>query len=80
MHQVNIHDAKTNLSRLIEQAVNGEPFVIAKAGKPMVTVTAFKVPPDPAKRIGFLQGMIEVPDDFDSMGKEEIQRLFEGAR
>lgn len=80
MHQVNIHDAKTNLSRLIEQAVNGEPFIIAKAGKPMVTVVAFSPPPDPAKRIGFLQGMIEVPDDFDSMGKEEIQSLFEGAR
>jgi len=80
MHQVNIHDAKTNLSRLIEQAVNGEPFIIAKSGKPMVTVVAFSPPPDPAKRIGFLQGMIEVPDDFDTMGKDEIQSLFEGAR
>ena len=80
MRQVNIHDAKTNLSRLIEQAVNGQPFVIAQAGKPMVTVTAFSPPPDPAKRIGFLQGLIEVPDDFDSMGKEEIQSLFEGVR
>ena len=78
MHQVNIHDAKTNLSRLIEQAVNGEPFVIAKAGKPMVTVTACVPTQDPAKRIGFLQGMIEVPDDFDSMGADEIQNLFEG--
>lgn len=77
---MNIHDAKTNLSRLIERAVSGEPFVIAKSGKPMVTVTAFSAPPDPAKRIGFLKGMIEVPDDFDSMGKEEIQSLFEGVR
>lgn len=80
MHQVNIRDAKSNLSRLIEQAVNGQPFVIAKSGKPMVTVTAFSPSPDPAKRIGFLQGMIEVPDDFDSMGREEIQSLFEGAK
>jgi prevent-host-death family protein len=79
MPQVNIHDAKKNLSRLIERAVNGDPFVIAKSGKPMVTVTAFSVLPDPAKMIGFLQGMIEVPDDFDSMGKEEILNLFEGA-
>ncbi len=80
MHQVNIHDAKTNLSRLIEQAVNGQPFIIAKSGKPMVTVTAFAASPDPARRIGFLQGMIEVPEDFDSMGAEEIRSLFEGAR
>lgn len=80
MHQVNIHDAKTNLSRLIEQAVNGQPFVIAKAGKPMVTVTAYMPARDPARRTGFLQGMIEVPDDFDSMGADEIESLFEGER
>ena len=80
MHQVNIHDAKTNLSRLIEQAVNGEPFVIAKAGKPMVTVTACVPAQDPARRIGFLKGMVEVPHDFDSMGADEIQGLFEGER
>lgn len=80
MHQVNIHDAKTNLSRLIEQAVNGQPFVIAKAGKPMVTVKAYMPAPDPARRSGFLQGMIEVPDDFDSMGADEIESLFEGER
>lgn len=80
MRQVNIHDAKTNLSRLIEQAVNGEPFVIAKSGKPMVIVTAFSPSPDSARRIGFMQGMIAVPDDFDTMGQEEIQGLFEGAK
>lgn len=78
MHQVNIHEAKTNLSRLIEMAVNGEPFIIAKAGKPMVTVSAYQPPANPANRIGFMQGMIQVPDDFDSMGKEEIRHLFEG--
>lgn len=79
MQQVNIHEAKTNLSRLIEQAVSGEPFVIAKSGKPMVTVSAFAPPPDPAQRVGFLKGRIEVPEDFDSMGKGEIQSMFEGA-
>jgi prevent-host-death family protein len=45
MQQVNIHDAKTHLFRLIEQAVHGEPFVIAKSGKPMVTVSAYTPPP-----------------------------------
>ena len=79
MQQVNIHEAKTNLSKLIEMAVQGEPFIIAKSGKPMVTVSAYAPPPDPAARIGFLKGMVRVPDDFDAMGKEEIQAMFEGA-
>jgi antitoxin (DNA-binding transcriptional repressor) of toxin-antitoxin stability system len=79
MRQVNIHEAKTNLSKLIERAVNGESFVIAKSGKPMVTVSAYRPPHDPAGRIGFLKGRLEVPEDFDSMGREEIQALFEGA-
>jgi prevent-host-death family protein len=79
MQLVNIHDAKTHLSRLIEQAVHGESFVIAKSGKPMVTVTAYTPPPDPAKRVGFLKNRLEVPEDFDTMGEAEIQAMFEGA-
>ena len=79
MQQVNIHEAKTNLSRLIEKAAQGEPFIIAKSGKPMVRVTAYTPPPDPTKRVGFLSGMIKVPDDFDSMGREKIQAMFESA-
>ncbi|MCL1890053.1 MAG: type II toxin-antitoxin system prevent-host-death family antitoxin [Desulfovibrionaceae bacterium] len=78
MQQVNIHEAKTNLSKLIEKAVYGESFVIAKSGKPMVTVTAYAPPPDPAGRIGFLKGRLEVPADFDSMGNAEIQAMFAG--
>ena len=76
MQQVNIHEAKTHLSRLIEKAVNGEPFVIAKSGKPMVTVSAYTPPPDPAKRLGFLKGSLEIPEDFDAMGKQEIPAMF----
>lgn len=79
MLTVNIHDAKTRLSKLIEMAVNGEPFVIAKAGKPMVKVTAIDAPEPVAKRrIGSLKGKITVPDDFDTMGQEEIERMFYG--
>jgi prevent-host-death family protein len=79
MLTVNIHDAKTRLSKLIEMAVNGEPFVIAKAGKPMVKVTAIDAPEPAAKRrIGSLKGKIKVPDDFDTMGQEEIERMFYG--
>jgi prevent-host-death family protein len=80
MQQVNIHEAKTNLSKLIEKAVHGESFVIAKSGKPMVTVSAYTPPPDPARRVGFLEGRLEVPEDFDNMGKEEIQAMFEGTQ
>ena len=79
MQQVNIHEAKTQLSKLIEKAVKGESFVIAKSGRPMVTVSAYAPPPGPAGRLGFLKGSLEVPDDFDSMGKEAIQAMFEGA-
>ena len=79
MQQVNIHEAKTNLSRLIERAVHGEPFVIAKSGKPMVTVSAYTPPSDPAKRLGFLKGSLEIPENFDAMGREAIHAMFEGA-
>lgn len=75
METVNIHEAKTQLSKLVDQAVKGKPFVIAKAGKPLVKVIALDAPVAP-KRIGFLDGEISVPDDFDSMGSAEIAALF----
>ena len=78
MQTYNIHDAKTQLSRLVEQAAKGEPFVIAKAGKPMVKVIALNAPePSQIKRFGFMAGQILVPDDFDRMGEEEILKIFE---
>ncbi|MEM5439887.1 type II toxin-antitoxin system Phd/YefM family antitoxin [Paraburkholderia diazotrophica] len=80
MHIYNIHEAKTNLSRLIEDIVNGgEPFVIAKAGKPLVKVVRLDAAPEkPVRRIGFLKGQISVPDDFDTMGAESVADMFEG--
>lgn len=75
MNTVNIHEAKTQLSRLVEKAAKGESFVIAKAGKPMVKVSALDSPEEP-KRLGFLKGEIEVPRDFDRMGEREIAELF----
>lgn len=76
MKTVNMHEAKTHLSRLVEQAVRGEPFVIARAGKPLVKVTPVEdVPP---QRTGFLAGQIDVPDDFDTMAEDDIRHLFEG--
>jgi prevent-host-death family protein len=79
MRTVNIHEAKTHLSRLLQEAVNGEPFIIAKAGKPMVKVTRIDEPETrQPRRLGFLTGRFSVPDDFDQMGAEEIRRMFEG--
>ena len=77
METINIHEAKTHLSRLIEKAARGESFIIAKAGKPMVKVIPFDQPSDVAqRRLGFLVGQIVVPDDFDQMGSAEIEELF----
>jgi prevent-host-death family protein len=77
MKTVNIHEAKTHLSRLIDRAAKGEPFVIAKAGKPMVKVTAVETAPLRQRRTGFLKGQIKVPDDFDRMGSNEIEEMFD---
>ena len=79
MQTYNIHAAKTHLSRLVEQAAKGEPFVIAKGGKPMVKVVAIDAPaPRPMKRLGFLAGQITVPADFDRMFEDEIAAMFNG--
>ena len=80
MRSVNIHEAKTHLSRLVEEAVRGEAFIIAKAGKPMVKV----VPLEPAeidtsRWFGFLKDADwTVPDDFDAFMQDEIIAMFEG--
>jgi prevent-host-death family protein len=79
MHTVNIHEAKTQLSKLIEKAVNGESFIIAKAGKPLVKVTRLEpASKSSSSRLGFLAGQIKVPTDFDTMGAAEIEQMFAG--
>ena len=79
MRTVNMHEAKTHLSRLVKDAAAGEPFIIARAGKPVVKVIAVNAP-DAGKssRLGFLAGQIVVPDDFDRMRESEIQDMFSG--
>lgn len=77
MRTINIHEAKTHLSRLVEEAAKGEPFIIAKAGRPVVKVVAIDAPEQAKRRrLGFLAGQIKVPDDFDAMGREEIEDMF----
>ncbi len=76
MQVTNIHEAKTNLSRLIEKALKGEEVIIAKAGKPVAQLVAYKQKLQPRKP-GALKGKIFVPDDFDEES-EEINKLFYG--
>ena len=76
MKTVNMHDAKTNLSRLVAAAVAGEPFIIARAGKPLVKVEALEQADASASRLGMLAGKIQVPDDFDTMFEDEIAEMF----
>lgn len=79
MQIVDIREAKTHLSRLVEQAAKGRPFVISKASKLLVKVVPLDAPStNQVHRLGFLSGEISVPDDFDRMGSEEIALLFRG--
>ncbi|MCP1659904.1 type II toxin-antitoxin system Phd/YefM family antitoxin [Neisseria perflava] len=78
MQTVNIHEAKTNLSRLLDGAVHGEPFIIAKAGKPMVRVVPYLAQKPQIKRIGFMPAL-QIPDDFDDLSATDVEALFTGA-
>jgi prevent-host-death family protein len=80
MRSVNIHEAKTHLSRLVEEAAKGDPFIIAKAGKPVVKVVRIDDPQGkvPKCRIGFLKGKITVPDDIKTPFADEIEKMFYG--
>ena len=76
---VNIHEAKTQLSRLIERALAGESMVIAKAGKPLVKLVRLEAPDaSQVRRLGFMRGEMRVPEDFDQMGNHEIEAMFGG--
>ena len=79
MRVVNMHEAKTHLSRLVAAAADGEPFIIGRAGKPLVKVIAVEAPePGGKRRLGFMAGRMSVPDDFERMGSEEIAAMFDG--
>jgi prevent-host-death family protein len=77
MKTVNIGEARAQLSRLIAKASQGDAFIIAKAGKPLVKVTAISTPTGAqVRRLGFMAGEFSVPEDFDRMGEREIKRAF----
>lgn len=79
MKSVNMHEAKTHLSRLVEEAVNGTPFIIAKNGHAMVKVVAITEPVAvKPTRLGFMEGEYDVPDNFDRLYEDDIAALFDG--
>lgn len=79
MRIVDIREAETHLSRLIDKAAKGEPFINARSGKPIVKVVAMKAPAaGEPRRVGFMAGQFSVPDDFDRMGGDRIETLFGG--
>ena len=78
MQTVNIHAAKTQLSRLIEAVEAGEEVVIARAGKPVARLVPIAPAVPEKRRLGSLNGQFNIPDDFDTMFADEIADLFEG--
>lgn len=76
MQVINIHQAKTQLSKLVEKTLAGEDVIIAKAGKPVVKLVTYKKDLKPRKP-GALKGKIIVPDDFNEEDPE-INKLFYG--
>jgi prevent-host-death family protein len=77
MQTINIHEAKTHLSRLLEQVAVGEEIVIAKAGKPIARLVPLGAPPK-KRQLGLLKGKLNVPDDFDAPLTDDELTLFEG--
>lgn len=78
MQTINIHEAKTHLSRLVEQASAGEEIIIAKAGKPVARLMPLAMPVGAPRKLGILAGKFKVPDDIDSMFGDEIETMFYG--
>lgn len=71
MLTIDISEAKTHLSSLVARAAEGESFIIAKDGKPLVKVLAFgKMETGTSTRLGFMEGEFSIPDDFDRMGDD----------
>jgi prevent-host-death family protein len=77
MTMVNIHEAKTHLSRLVDEVAAGAEIIIAKAGKPMARMTPVSRPTR-KKHLGLLKGKIKVPDNFNASLDDETLSSFEG--
>ncbi|MEW5838987.1 MAG: type II toxin-antitoxin system Phd/YefM family antitoxin [Pseudomonadota bacterium] len=79
MQAVNIHEAKTQLSRYVDRAAQGEEIIIARTGKPVARLTALAPKDDAPRPLGLGAGRFHLPDDFDALGQAEIESMFHGA-
>jgi prevent-host-death family protein len=77
---VNLYEAKTHLSELVERAAAGEEIVIAKAGQPKAMLVPMRPSKKPPRKLGLLRGKVWISDDFDAPLPEEIQAAFEGRK
>lgn len=77
MQTINIHEAKTHLSRLLELVAEGEEIIIAKAGKPVARLVSLEAAPK-KRQLGLLKGKLNVPDDFDAPLTDDEMAIFEG--
>lgn len=76
MQTVNIHEAKTHLSRFVDIAAAGEEVVIARAGKPVARLVALAEQPAEGRRLGLGKGRFTLPRDFDNLHAREIAAMF----
>ena len=77
MEAVNIYDAKTHLSKLVDKAASGEDVVVSRNGKPLVRITRLE-PTRRRIRFGLLKGKLSIPEDFDAPLPDEVLAGFEG--
>lgn len=80
MQTVNIHEAKTHLSRLVDQAANGEEIIIARAGKPVARLVPLAPVEAQPRTLGLGKGQFSLPREFDTLSADEIVRMFETGR
>jgi prevent-host-death family protein len=80
MQQVNIYEAKSHLSQLVDRASKGDAFIIAKAGRPLVKVVPYREDIKRRSRIGGMRGRLNVPDDIKAVAADEVLALFEGSQ
>lgn len=78
MQTVNIHEAKTQLSRYVDQAATGDEVIIARAGKPVARLVPLATNKQ-IRQLGLGKSKYSIPSNFDTLHQEEIERMFEGA-
>ncbi len=85
MRTINIHEAKTHLSRLVDEVEQGNSFIIAKAGRPKAKVVPISTSREETlkRRLGFMKGTYSVPDNFEEIDRKldrEIEKMFNTAQ